>query len=155
MARPKIARRGSGSAAYWCSRDEAGRHGVVSLAAFLGLVIGIMAASTPGAEGARAQTAVGVKMPFTVTTGHVIRFQPVGDLDCDGLRRKLAEIDATGYRGHRPRPADRRDRPLFDYENAVAHDLYTRCNVRLDLRPGEPAGVGWVFRHGFKSRPSE
>lgn len=86
----------------------------LSVPAALGLALGV-----GGAAAAE---------PFQVSTGHVIDLTPVETMDCGELGRKLDEIDATGYRGRRPRPPQLADRPLFDYESAVSHRFYGDCS---------------------------
>lgn len=83
--------------------------------------------------------------PFTTSQGATVERTAPASLDCPGLARKLAEIDATGYRGARPTPADRRDRPLFDYETMVSIRYYSTC---AELKAGAMPSVN-VFRGGF------
>ncbi|HKK37447.1 MAG TPA: hypothetical protein VJ994_14225 [Paracoccaceae bacterium] len=83
---------------------------------------------------------------FETSTGVSILLTPVVSMSCDGLARKLGEIDATGYRGARPEPASRRDHRLFDYETAVSMRYYTTC-VDMSARPVAPSSV---FRGGFE-----
>lgn len=105
--------------------------------------------------GASPQASAQAARDFTATTGHVVTMTPVDDLDCRGLARKLAEIDATGYRGQRPRPADRRDRLLFDYEKQVSRRYYSRCITGQAPDAGETARARDVFRKGFQARQGD
>lgn len=105
--------------------------------------------------GAPPQASAQAGRDFTATTGHVVTMIPVDDLDCRGLARKLAEIDATGYRGQRPRPADRRDRLLFDYEKQVSRRYYSRCVSGHAPESGETTRTRDVFRKGFQARQGD
>ncbi|MEO1687103.1 MAG: hypothetical protein AAFU61_04270 [Pseudomonadota bacterium] len=95
------------------------------------------------APGAWAQQAPAV---IEVTTGHAVAMTPPDALDCDALALKLAEIDATGYRGAKPRPAHDEDMPLFDYENRVSNRYYADCVAMRSA--GESDGRS-IFDGGF------
>ncbi|MEM6440517.1 MAG: hypothetical protein AAF763_12585 [Pseudomonadota bacterium] len=82
-----------------------------------------------------------------LSTGHEIVMQPARSLDCRALAAKLAEIDATGYRGARPEPRNPADMPLLLYENRVSNQYYSRC-----MRMQERAPDGdHLFRGGFRA----
>lgn len=80
---------------------------------------------------------------FTTTGGVVVDFDPVPGLSCDGLRRKLAEIDRSGYRGSRPVPLYVEDEPLFIYENKVSRAFYSNC-----ARPAGEDDASRALRNG-------
>ncbi|MFO7855833.1 MAG: hypothetical protein R6V44_11545 [Paracoccaceae bacterium] len=88
---------------------------------------------------------------FETSTGAAIVLTPVVSMTCEGLARKLGEIDATGYRGARPEPASRQDRRLLDYETAVSMRYYSTC-VAMSDRPVAPSSV---FRGGFEPAGSD
>jgi len=83
---------------------------------------------------------------LALSTGQGVAMPAPASLDCDALRRKLAEIDATGYRGARPRPAHDGDMPMLDYENRVSTLYYAECE---SMRRGEASGLG-LFEGGFQ-----
>lgn len=83
--------------------------------------------------------------PFTLSNGRSIVLTPVESMSCEGLRAKLDEIDATGYRGARPAPASRADDRLLDYETAVSMRYYNGC-VEIGGSRFAPSAV---FRGGF------
>lgn len=83
--------------------------------------------------------------PFVTAEGRRIELRPAAEMTCAELRAKLAEIDATGYRGMHPTPPDPRDAPLFDYERSVSEAFYGRC-AEEGLGPLDRTQV---FRQGF------
>lgn len=64
---------------------------------------------------------------FVTAKGVKIATPPVPSLDCEGMRRVLAAIDSSGYRGPRPESVDPRDQSLLDYENRLSGVYYQRC----------------------------
>lgn len=98
------------------------------------------------AVAAACPAAAGEDERFETSTGASVVLTRVASMSCDGLLRKLGEIDATGYRGARPEPASREDRRLLDYETAVSMRYYNTC-VAMSERPIAPSSV---FRGGFE-----
>jgi len=85
---------------------------------------------------------------FIASTGDEIELAPPEGMSCRALSRKLSEIDATGYRGARPRPRDPRDHELFLYELRVSKRFYASCG-NLGLNASQRR---CVFVRGFRKK---
>lgn len=79
------------------------------------------------------------------SAGVALSLPAVGALDCAGMRAKLDEIDASGYRDASPRPKDEADMALLDYENRLSGAYFMRC-LRTDARADAPQRA---FSDGF------
>jgi hypothetical protein len=98
------------------------------LAALLGPALALGSAAT-------AQPSV-----FVTANGMTVDTPAIAGLDCDGLRRVLDAIDATGYRGADPLPADEADMALMDYENRVSAAYYETCvHAEAEATPAQDA----------------
>lgn len=71
---------------------------------------------------AAAQAAV-----FRTARGVEVATPAPQELDCAAMRRVLDAIDASGYRGTAPEPADSADAGLLDYENRLSRTFYQQC----------------------------
>jgi hypothetical protein len=69
------------------------------------------------AGGGTFRTAAGVEVPTPALAG----------LDCAEMRRVLAALDASGYRGASPQPIDMADIALLEYENRLSAVFYQTC----------------------------
>lgn len=90
------------------------------------------------------QSTVAVAQPgvFVTAQGVAVETPAIGTLDCDGLRRVLDAIDATGYRGADPMPADEADMALMDYENRASATYYETCvHAPSQMAPPQDAFV--------------
>ncbi len=81
---------------------------------------------------------------FTTAGGLRIDLRPPEQMSCAALRRKMGEIDATGYRGLAPPPVPPEDRRLFEYETAVSNRYYSTCGADDEGR--ESVGLRGGFR---------
>jgi hypothetical protein len=83
---------------------------------------------------------------FVTAQGVEVETPAVDTLDCEALRRVLDAIDATGYRGADPLPADEADMALMDYENRVSAAYYKACvHAEAEATPPQDA-----FVHGYR-----
>ena len=64
---------------------------------------------------------------YVTAAGVRVATPALQSLDCAGMRSVLDAIDASGYRGQAPYPADPADSALMEYENRVSESYYTRC----------------------------
>ena len=64
---------------------------------------------------------------FTTAAGRTVTLAPVDTMKCAEIDKKLARIDATGYRDNAPAPHDAADVPLYEYETMLAQESYNRC----------------------------
>ena len=94
---------------------------------------------------ALAAGAASAQDSFTTAAGITLRTPAIDDLGCDGMRRVLDAIDASGYRGGAPRPKDDTDMALFRYEDRLSSAYYGRC-VAGETRGAEAARA---FSNGF------
>jgi hypothetical protein len=77
---------------------------------------------------------------FVTARGHRVETPAIGVLDCAGIERVLARIDATGYRKGKRLPYDRADMALFEYEHRLAEAHFARCGH--DNTPPSPSSDG-------------
>lgn len=77
--------------------------------------------------------------------GVTVEMPELAALDCSGIRRVLARLDRSGYRGGGVLAPEHPDRPVFEYEDRLARALYFDCILR-DSR-SLPAET--VFLRGF------
>ena len=101
--------------------------------ALLPAICAFLAFAAPAFGAAALQPAI------RLTTGDVVAAPPPVSLDCDAIRAKLFEIDATGYRGLEPAPRDAADAPMLAYETELNRELYARC-ARRGLYSADAAG---------------
>jgi hypothetical protein len=76
-------------------------------------------ASAPAVAAGSFVTADGVRIPMP----------DIRSLNCRQIGDILALIDASGYRGAAPRPIDRADAPLFEYETRLARAQFRQCSA--------------------------
>ena len=79
--------------------------------------------------------------------GAIVPTPEIAKLDCDAMQATLDAIDRTDYRGAAPVPEGDPDREIFDYENDLSEETYTRCiTPRSVLQDASEA-----FRFGFEA----
>lgn len=93
----------------------------------------------------RALAAEGVVPEMRAANGFAVGMPEIDGLDCPGILRGLAAIDATGYRGSAPLSPRHPDYALFIYEDRLAAAFYTRCT----LGQGRGFEPGDAFSRGF------
>lgn len=64
---------------------------------------------------------------MTASNGAHLEMPDLATLDCDRMDRLLIDYALAGYRGPQPVPDGHPDRPLYDYENALARRHYKLC----------------------------
>lgn len=77
--------------------------------------------------------------------GRRIPMPDIASLECLEMMALLEQIDASGYRGNGPFPLRAADRPLYDYERALAARHYADCAVG----PTKGVGSAAAFRRAF------
>ncbi len=89
---------------------------------------------------------------FTTAAGHRVETPAVDALDCGGMERVLRAIDQTGYRRGKPKPYDRKDMPLYDYEHRLAAAHFALCARDSAPEPSRENGVpaDGPFRKGYE-----
>ena len=82
---------------------------------------------------------------FRASNGVTIEAPEIGGLDCNGIELVVRRLDLSNYRGIAPLPEGHPDRPIFDYEDALARRQYFLCRSQVSryLDPSDS------FRHGF------
>jgi len=107
-------------------------------------LFGIIAATVLALASAIA--VAGERDSFTTARGETIDLPAVPDLNCSEIELVLSRIDATRYRENAPAPHDSSDKPLYDYEVALAEAHFNRCvgkrgqaqGYRTLIRPSRP-----------------
>lgn len=72
--------------------------------------------------------------------GAIVPMPAIASMNCRQMDKVIERIDASNYRarGAAVIPQNHPDRPIFDYENALAAAFYNRCTLRQsqNLTPG-------------------
>ena len=80
------------------------------------VLVGILVAGTASAEEMR-----------TAANGASLPVPEIAGLSCVDMEAVLDRFTESGYRGLDPVPQGHADRPLYDYEDALAVAYYDRC----------------------------
>ncbi len=71
--------------------------------------------------------AVAAEGELTATNGEVLPVPEIASLDCERMAEVLDRYTESAYRGPAPLAESHPDRPLFDYEDALAAAFYRQC----------------------------
>ena len=64
---------------------------------------------------------------FTTAEGRSVILPEIDDMTCDQMNMTLTAIDLTRYRENAPTPHNDADKPLFVYEEKLAHVHFHSC----------------------------